>query len=131
MRYEYERYLDGNNLDEFYVNNAVNVLVTKQFLLSDTQAIQVGWQGSWSVYAQPTSATRNSYDFWAGWRWRIIEPLELQTYYVVTLFHYPDDGNRVDVTQNVGGSLNYYFTKWAKIFRLGELWRQRVDPVIL
>ncbi len=46
VRYEYERYLDGNNLDEFYVNNAVNVLVTKQFLISDTQAIQVGWQGS-------------------------------------------------------------------------------------
>ncbi len=115
VRYEYDRYLDGNNLDEFYVNNAVNVLVTKQFLISDTQAIQVGWQGSWSVYAQPTSATRNSYDFWVGWRWRIIEPLELQTYYVITLFHYPDDDNRVDLTQNVGGSVNYYFTKWAKI----------------
>lgn len=114
VRYEYERYLDGGSLSEFYVNNAVTAALTKQFLLNDTQALQLGAQASISLTAYPSIARRDGYDFWIGWRWRILEPLELQTYYVATLYYYPNEP-RTDVTQNVGGSLTYYFTQWAKV----------------
>lgn len=114
VRYEYERYLDGGNLAEFYVNNAVTAALTKQFLLNDTQALQLGAQASISLTAYPSIARRDGYDFWIGWRWRILEPLELQTYYVATLYYYPNEP-RTDVTQNVGGSLTYYLTQWARV----------------
>ncbi len=114
VRYEYERYLDGNNLDEFYVNNAVNVL----------------------VISSSSSPTRRP-SRWAGRvPGRFMRNLRTQRGIPMTLgglaladhraagtpdllrghaLPYPDDDNRVDLTQNVGGSLNYYFTKWAKI----------------
>ena len=63
--------------------------------------IQTGWLGSWSLTASPSAARRHENDFWLGWRWRILTPLELQTYYILSLFYYPED-NRVDVTNNVG-----------------------------
>lgn len=115
VRYEYDRYLDGDSLDEIFVNNSLVTGLGKEFLLNDTMAIQAGWQAAISLTAEPEIARRNSYDFWLGWRWRILEPLELQTYYVLSLFYYPNDDSRVDVTQNVGGSLHYHFTKWAKL----------------
>lgn len=114
VRYEYERYLDGGTFSEFYVNNAINVSLAKEFVLNDIHAIQVGWQGSFSVTAIPAVARRNAYDFWVGHRWRIIERLELQTYYVVTIYNYPND-SRTDLTQNVGGTLVYAFTNWARV----------------
>jgi len=113
VRYEYDRYL-GGNLAEFFVNNSLVTGLGKEFLISDTMAIQTGAQAAISLTANPSSARRNEYDFWLGWRWRIVEPLELQTYYVVSLFYYPE-GSRVDVTQNVGGSLNLSLTRWAKL----------------
>lgn len=115
VRYEYDRYLDGDSLDEFFVNNSLVSGVGKEFLINDTMALQTGAQAGISLTAEPSIARRNSYDFWLGWRWRILEPLELQTYYVLSLFYYPNDGSRVDVTQNVGGSLNYYFNRWARL----------------
>lgn len=114
VRYEYDRYLDGDTLDEFFVNNSLVTGLGKEFLINDTMAIQAGWQAALSLTAEPSDARRNQYDFWAGWRWRILEPLELQTYYILSLFYYPS-GDRVDVTQNVGGSLNFYLTQWARI----------------
>jgi len=115
VRYEYDRYLDGDSLDEFFVNNSLVTGLGKEFLLNDTMAIQAGWQAAISLTAQPTIARRNEYDFWLGWRWRILEPLELQTYYILSLFYYPNDGGRVDATQNVGGSLSLHLTRWAKV----------------
>jgi len=114
VRYEYDRYLDGDTLSEFFVNNSLVTGLAKEFLISDTMAIQAGTQLAISLTAIPAPARRNEYDFWLGWRWRIVEPLELQTYYLLSLFNYPD-GSRVDVTQNVGGSLNLSLTRWAKI----------------
>ncbi len=115
LHYTYERYLDCQNFDEFYVNNAITASVNKQFVLSDTQAIMLGADASISVGAQPDDALRDSYDLWISHRWRIIQPLELSTYYIVSLYYYPNAGNRVDVTQNVGTALTYSFTDWAKI----------------
>jgi hypothetical protein len=114
VRYEYQRFLDAGTLDEFYVNNAVTVALFKQFQLNDAMTIQTGWLGSFSVDAQPSSARRHEYDFWVGWRWRILTPLELQTYYILSLFHYPQD-SRLDVTHNVGAALNLSFTRWARL----------------
>jgi hypothetical protein len=114
VRYEYQRFLDAGTLDEFYVNNAVTVALFKQFQLNDAMTIQTGWLGSFSVDGQPSSARRHEYDFWVGWRWRILTPLELQTYYILSLFHYPQD-SRLDVTHNVGAALNLSFTRWARL----------------
>jgi len=114
VRYNYQRYLDGDTLDEFFVNHAITAGVAKEFVLNDVMAIQTGAQAVISVAAEPYEARRNEYDLWLGWRWRIVEPLELQTYYMVSLFNYPD-GGRVDLTQNVGGSLNLHLTRWARL----------------
>jgi hypothetical protein len=114
VRYEYQRFLDGQNLDEFYVNNALTVALYKEFKLNEPMAIQMGWVGSFSLSAQPTSARRNEFDFWLGWRWRILSPLELQTYYILSLFHYPQN-SRLDVTSNVGAALNLSLTRWARL----------------
>jgi len=114
VRYEYQRYLDSDTLDEFYVNNALTTALYKQFRLNDAMTIQTGWLGSFSLDAQPSSARRHEYNFWLGWRWRIVTPLELQTYYILSLFHYPQ-GSRLDVTHNVGAALNLYLTRWARL----------------
>ena len=114
VRYEYQRFLDSDSLDEFYVNNALTVALYKQFQLNDAMTIQAGWLGSLSLDAQPSSARRHEYDFWVGWRWRILTPLELQTYYILSLFHYPQD-SRLDVTHNVGAALNLSLTRWARL----------------
>jgi hypothetical protein len=114
VRYEYQRYLDGNSLDEFYVNNALTTSLFKQFKINDTMSIQAGWLGSFSLTALPSSARRHENDFWLGWRWRILTPLELQTYYVLSLFYYPQ-GSRVDVTNNVGAALTLSLTRWARL----------------
>jgi hypothetical protein len=114
VRYEYQRFLDGDTFDEFYVNNALTVALFKQFQLNDAMWIQTGWLGSLSLDAQPSSARRHEYDFWLGWRWRILTPLEFQTYYILSLFHYPQ-GSRVDVTHNVGAALTLSLTRWARL----------------
>ena len=36
-----------------------------------------------------------------------LTPLELQTYYILSLFYYPED-NRVDVTNNVGAGQSLF-----------------------
>lgn len=114
VRYDYERFLDGGSLSEFFVNNAVTTGLAKEFSLSDSMALQTGAQAAISVAAEPIEARRNEYDLWVGWRWRIIDPLELQTYYMVSLFDYTSD-ERLDVTQNVGATLNLALTRWAKL----------------
>jgi hypothetical protein len=114
VRYEYQRYTDGGSLDEFYVNNAVTTALYKPFQLNQNMWIQTGWLGSWSVAASPAAARRHENDFWLGWRWRIVTPLELQTYYILSLFYYPED-DRVDVTNNVGAGLSLFFTRWARV----------------
>ncbi len=114
IRFDYDRYLDTVSYDEIYVNNAIKGGLYKEFLVGDTQAFQLGWQGAVSVSAQPESARRGQSDFWVGWRWRLIEPLELQTFYIVTLYYYPNEP-RTDVTNLVGASLTYSLTRWAKL----------------
>lgn len=114
VRFEYERFLDGRNLKEFYVNNAIYTGLSKEFAINDAHAIQLGWQSAFSVTANPSYARRNEHDFWVGWRWQILEPLELQTYYILSLYYYPNEP-RTDVTNNVGGSLIYSFTPWARL----------------
>ncbi len=114
VRYDYERFLDGDTLDEFYVNHALKAGLSKEFQIRDNMAIQAGTQVVISLSAQPTVTRRNEYDFWLGYRWRIANPLELQTYYILSLFNYPND-SRVDVTNNVGGALNFYLTRWARL----------------
>ena len=115
LRYDYERFLDGDTLDEFYVNHALKAAVSKEFQIRDNMALQVGTQIALSLSAQPTVTRRNEYDLWLGYRWRINTPLELQTYYMLSLFNYPNDGSRVDVTNNVGAALNLSFTRWARL----------------
>jgi hypothetical protein len=114
VRYEYQRYLDSGSLEEFYVNNALTTALYKQFQLNEVMWIQTGWLGSWSVTAYPAAARRHENDFWLGWRWRILAPLELQTYYILSLFYYPQD-DRVDVTNNVGAGLSLFLTRWARL----------------
>lgn len=114
LRYDYERFLDGDTLDEFYVNHVLKAGLSKEFQIRDNMAVQAGAQIAISLSAQPAVTRRNEYDFWLGYRWRIANPLELQTYYVLSLFNYPD-GSRVDVTNNVGGALNFYLTRWARL----------------
>ena len=114
VRYEYQRFLDGQNLGEFYVNNALTVALYKEFKLNEPMAIQMGWVGSFSLSAQPSSARRNEFDFWLGWRWRILSPLELQTYYILSLFYYPQS-SRLDVTSNIGAALNLSLSRWARL----------------
>ncbi|CAN5674425.1 hypothetical protein BH09VER1_BH09VER1_02200 [soil metagenome] len=114
VRYEYERYLDARQFNEFYVNHALTFGLSKEFTIKDNFAIQVGGQGAISLTAYPSNARRNEFDLWSGFRWKICEPLELQTYYIVSLFNYVDS-SRVDVTQNVGGALIFSLTSWAKI----------------
>lgn len=114
IRYEYQRFLDGQNLNEFYVNNALTVSLYKEFKLNEPMAIQMGWVGSLSLSAQPSSARRNEFDFWLGWRWRIVRQLELQTYYILSLFYYPQ-GSRLDATSNVGAALNLSLARWARL----------------
>jgi hypothetical protein len=114
VRYEYQRYTEGNSLDEFYVNNALTTALYKQFQINQAMWIQTGWLGSWSLTASPSVARRHENDFWLGWRWRILTPLELQTYYILSLFYYPED-KRVDVTNNVGAGLSLFLTRWARL----------------
>jgi hypothetical protein len=114
VRFEYQRFLDGQDLDEFYVNNALTVALYKEFKLNEPMAIQMGWVGSFSLSAEPSSARRNEFDFWLGWRWRILSPLELQTYYMLSLFYYPQS-SRLDATSNVGAALNLSLTRWARL----------------
>lgn len=114
VRYNYERFLDGGSLSEFYVNHGITTGLAKEFSLNDSMAIQTGAQAIISVAAEPIEAQRNEYDLWLGWRWRLLDPLELQTYYMVSLFHYPT-GDRLDVTQNVGATLTLALTRWARL----------------
>ena len=86
----------------------------KQFQVTTSMSIQAGWLSSFALDAQPSSARRNEYNFWLGWRWKIITPLEFQTYYVLSLFHYPQ-GSRLDVTHNVGAALTLSLARWARL----------------
>jgi len=115
IRYEYQRYLDGDSLNEFYVNNALTFSLYKEFRLNDIMAIQAGWLASISLTGYPSSSRNNEFDFWLGWRWRLINPLELQTFYILSLYYYPDGSSRVDVTNNVGSALVLSLTRWARL----------------
>jgi hypothetical protein len=114
VRYEYQRFLDGVSYAEFYVNNALTATLQKQFQLNDTMSIQAGWMGAFSLDAQPASSRRQDNNFWLGWNWSITTPLQLQTYYILSIFHYPQD-SRTDVTHNVGATLTLAISRWARI----------------
>jgi hypothetical protein len=114
VRYEYQRYVDGKALNEFYVNHAFTAALYKQFKISDSMNVQAGWLGSFVLDAQPSSAGRNEYNFWVGWRWKISTPLEVQAFYLLSLLHYPQ-GSRLDATQNVGGVINLSLTRWSRL----------------
>ncbi len=115
IRYEYERYLDGDSLDEFYVNNALTVAVSKEFVLHQNFRMQAGAQAAISLSAEPAEARFHEFDFWVGSRWRILRPLELQTFYILSLFYYPQGDTRTDVTNTVGGALSFDLTSWARL----------------
>ncbi len=115
VKYKYERFLDTDSYDEFYVNNAIDVGLAKEFALNDIHAIQVGWKSSFSVYAEPEVTRRDEHTLWVGWRWRIIEPLELQVYDFVSLYYYPNVSGRFDLTNFSGASLNLAVTSWARL----------------
>ncbi len=116
IRYEYEQYLDGgDSLDEFYVNNALTFSLYKEFPLNDKFSFQAGWQAAISLTAEPAEARFHEFDFWVGSRWRILKPLELQTFYILSLFHYPQGDTRTDVTNTVGAALGLDLTSWARL----------------
>jgi hypothetical protein len=115
IRYEYERFLDGGSLDEFYVNHALTFSLYKEFPIGEKFSFQAGWLGAISLTAQPASARFHEFDFWVGSRWRILTPLELQTFYILSLFHYPQGDTRTDVTNTVGATLSLEFTRWARL----------------
>lgn len=124
VRFEYQRYLDSGTLNEFYVNNALTTALYKPFRLNDSMILQLGWLGSFSLTATPSFARRHEFDFWLGWRWRLLTPLELQTFYILSLFYYPhgsgfDEGSRFDVTHNVGVALSLSLTRWARLSASG------------
>ena len=115
IRYEYERYLDGDSLDEFYVNNALTFSLWKEFPLTQNFSFQAGWQAAISLSAEPASARFHEFDFWLGSRWRLLKPLELQTFYILSLFYYPQGDTRTDVTNTVGAALSLDLTNWARL----------------
>jgi hypothetical protein len=115
IRYEYERYLDGDSLDEFYVNNALTFSLWKEFPLTQNFSLQAGWQAAISLSAEPASARFDEFDFWLGSRWRLLKPLELQTFYILSLFYYPQGDTRTDVTNTVGAALSLDLTNWARL----------------
>ena len=115
IRYEYERYIDGDSLDEFYVNNALTFALSKEFPLNEKFRFQAGTQAAISLTAEPASARFHEFDFWVGSRWRILTPLELQTFYILSLYYYPQGDTRTDVTNTVGAALTLEFTRWARL----------------
>ena len=115
IRYEYERYIDGDSLDEFYVNNALTFALSKEFPLNEKFRFQAGTQAAISLTAKPASARFHEFDFWVGSRWRILTPLELQTFYILSLYYYPQGDTRTDVTNTVGAALTLEFTRWARL----------------
>jgi hypothetical protein len=115
VKYKYERFLDTGSLDEFFVNNALEVGLAKEFSLNDIHAVQVGWKSSFSLYAVPDFVRRDEHTFWLGWRWRFLEPLELQVYNFLSLYYYPNMSGRFDVTNYSGASLNVALTRWAQL----------------
>jgi hypothetical protein len=115
VKYKYERFLDSGTLDEFFVNNALDVGLAKEFALNDIHAIQVGWKSSFSLFAEPDFVRRDEHTFWLGWRWRLLEPLELQVYDFLSLYYYPNMSDRLDVTNYSGASLNLALTSWAQL----------------
>ena len=115
IRYEYERYMDGDSLDEFYVNNALTVRPIQGVPSQEKFSFQAGALAAISLTAEPSSARFNEFDFWVGSRWRILTPLELQTFYILSLFYYPQGDTRTDVTNTVGAALTLEFTRWARL----------------
>lgn len=115
VKYKYERFLDSGSFEEFFVNNALDVGLAKEFALNDIHAIQVGWKSSFSLFAEPDFVRRDEHTFWLGWRWRFLEPLELQVYNFLSLYYYPNMSDRFDVTNYSGASLNLALTSWAQI----------------
>jgi len=115
VKYKFERFLDTGSLDQFFVNNALDVGLAKEFALNDIHAIQVGWKSSFSLCAEPDFVRRDEHTFWLGWRWRIVEPLELQVYDFLSLYYYPNMSDRFDVTNYSGASLNLALTRWAQL----------------
>lgn len=115
VKYKYERFLDTGSFDEFYVNNALDVGLAKEFALNDIHAIQVGWKSSFSLAAEPDFVRRDEHTFWLGWRWRIVDPLELQVYNFFSLYYYPNMSDRLDATNYSGASLNLSLASWAQI----------------
>jgi hypothetical protein len=115
VKYKYERFLDTGSLDEFFVNNALDVGLAKEFAIGDIHAVQIGWRSSFSLFAEPDFVRRDEHTFWVGWRWRIVEPLELQLYDFLSLYYYPNMANRFDVTNYSGAALNLALTSWAQL----------------
>jgi hypothetical protein len=115
IRFEYERYLDGGSLREFFVNNSLTFSLYKDFPLTEKFHLQAGWQAAISLTAKPAEARFHEFDFWVGSRWRIFRQLELQTFYILSLFHYPQGDTRTDVTNTVGGALGLDLTSWARL----------------
>jgi hypothetical protein len=119
VKYKYERFLDSGTLDEFFVNNLLDVGLAKEFSLNDIHAIQVGWKSSFALFTEPDFVRRDEHSFWLGWRWRILEPLELQVYDFLSLYYYPNMSGRFDVTNYSGASLNLALTRWAQLSASG------------
>lgn len=115
VKYKYERFLDSGTFDEFFVNNLLDVGLAKEFALNDIHAIQVGWKSSFSLATEPSFVRRDEHSFWLGWRWRIVEPLELQAYNFLSLYYYPNMSDRFDVTNYTGAALNLALTSWAQL----------------
>ena len=115
-RYEYERFLDGDSLDEFFVDHALTFSLYKEFPFNDKFSFQAGWQATISLAAQPAEARFHEFDFWVGSRWWILKPLELQTFYILSLFYYPQGAaSRTDLTNTVGAALALRLTSWARL----------------
>ena len=67
VRFEYQRYLDSETLDEFYVNNAVTVGLYKAFQLNDAMTLQAGWLGLLPLPPIPLPlGGTNTISGWAG-----------------------------------------------------------------
>jgi hypothetical protein len=112
-RYTFQRYFDGGSLDAFYTTNTLDFGLSREVTIGDRHAVEVRAGTSLAVDAQPAIARRNRYDVGVGWRWRLVDSVELQSYYLLSMYQFPNESNRFDVTNSLGSRLIVSLTRWA------------------
>ena len=118
-RYNYNRLLDGRQLDEIYTNHSFTLGFQKALVISRAHYFYAGYASLIGI-VDPIAAQRDEHGAYAGYHVNLTRSLQADFFYRAALYSYTDD-HRNDLNQTITGSLQYYFTQWLYAYASASL----------